>query len=457
MNDSRPNVLFFFTDQQRWDAMGLHGNPLDLTPNLDRAAGAGTFLRHLFTCQPVCGPARSCLQSGMYATRTGCYRNDIALPASEHNLAECFNRAGYDTGYIGKWHLADWRKVDGPGPVLAEDRGGYRHWLGSNVLEFTSDAYRTRLFNGDNEAVDLPGYRVDALTDAAIRWIAQPRANPYFLFLSFIEPHHQNHLDDYPPPTGYRERYAGRWTPPDLLALGGSSQQHLAGYWGMIKRLDEAFGRLLDALRSLGQLDDTVVVFTSDHGCHFKTRNAEYKRSCHESSIRVPGMITGPGFTGGGEVSQLVSLIDLPPTLLEAVGIAVPSCYDGRALGPVVRRETREWPESVFVQISESHVGRAVRTHRWKYEVAASNPDGAWDLSAWADPLTEAFLYDLECDPYELTNLIQSPAHAPVAARLRGLLTRHMAAAGERVPTIIEADRSGSRGQREVTAAEVLQ
>ena len=114
------------------------------------------------------------------------------------------------------------------------------------------------------------------------------KAEPFFLFLSFLEPHHQNHRDDYPAPDGYAERYAGRWTPPDLAALGGSSASHLGGYWGMVKRLDEVLGRLLDALKSLDLLDDTIVLFTTDHGCHFKTRNSEYKRSCHDASVRVP-------------------------------------------------------------------------------------------------------------------------------------------------------------------------
>src|SRR5690606_15354483 len=112
---------------------------------------------------------------------------------------------------------------------------------------------------------------------------------------------------------------------PDLAALGGSAPGHLGGYWGMVKRLDEAFGRLLDALQSLGLADDTILLFTSDHGCHFQTRNsagrvAEYKRSCHESSIRVPALFAGPGFAGGGQLQQLVSLVDLPPTLLDACG-----------------------------------------------------------------------------------------------------------------------------------------
>ncbi len=186
-----------------------------------------------------------------------------------------------------------------PDPVPPENRGGYDYWLASNVLEFTSDAYQTRLFDNDNQPVDLPGYRVDAMTDAVIRYIDQQKDNPFYLFTSYIEPHHQNHLDDYPPPDGYRERYTGKWIPPDLAALGGSTHQHLGGYYGMVKRLDEALGRLMDALKSLDLLDNTIILFTSDHGCHFKTRNSEYKRSCHESSIRVPTAFHGPWLRRG--------------------------------------------------------------------------------------------------------------------------------------------------------------
>ena len=205
---------------------------------------AGTDAHHSFTCQPVCGPARACLQTGLYATETGCYRNGIALPEDNRTLAHYFGEAGYDTAYIGKWHLAD----SGSGPVPPEQRGGYQYWLASNILEFTSDAYDLVMYDGDEQARKLPGYRVDAQTDAAIRYIDSHQANPFFLFLSFLEPHHQNHRDDYPAPVGYAERYRGRWIPPDLAALGGSAHQHLAGYLGIIKRLDEALGRLIDAL-----------------------------------------------------------------------------------------------------------------------------------------------------------------------------------------------------------------
>ncbi|MEM7112871.1 MAG: sulfatase-like hydrolase/transferase [Chloroflexota bacterium] len=447
---AQPNILFILTDQQRWDTTGVHGNPLDLTPNFDRLAQSGTHLVNTFTCQPVCGPSRSCLQTGQYATNTGCFRNGIPLPSNAQTLAHHFNSAGYQTGYIGKWHLADNEYV---GAVPEEKRGGYDYWLAANLLEFTSDSYATTLYNNDNEGVKLPGYRVDALADAAIRFMAQPRDNPFFLFLSFLEPHHQNHLDDYPPPDGYRERYTGRWTPPDLAALGGSSQQHLGGYYGMVKRLDEALGRMLDGLKSLGMLEETIVVYTSDHGCHFKTRNDEYKRSCHESSIRVPTAVSGSLFNGGGQVQQLVSLIDLPPTLLDVAGIEVPEGMNGRSLLPLINRQSTAWPDDVFIQISESQVGRAVRTSRWKYGVTAPDRDG--NIDAASDHYVEQYLYDLKYDPYELTNLIGQASHRETADILKSRLQKRMVDAGEAVPTIENAPVEAKQNrQRQVSAAE---
>lgn len=442
-------MVVFFTDQQRWDTTGLHGNPMELTPNLDRLGRQHTHVANSFTCQPVCGPARAVLQTGLYATNTTCFRNGIPLPEGSRTLAHCFGEAGYRTGYIGKWHLSD----QGPGPVSADQRFGYEHWLASNLLEFTSDAYATVMYDDDDRPVKLPGYRVDAVTDAVIRYIDAHQDDPFFLFVSYIEPHFQNHLDDYPPPDGYRERYTGGWVPPDLAALGGSTFQHLGGYYGMVKRLDEAYGRLHDALKSLGLDRDTIVLFTADHGCHFKTRNGEYKRSCHESSIRVPTVFTGPGFEGGGQVQELVSLIDLPPTLLDAAGLEIPPQMEGRSMLPLLRGERSDWPEEVFIQISEAQVGRAVRTRRWKYCVDA--PDGKGGRDPGADRYVEQFLYDLQADPYELHNLIGLESHQEVAATLRQRLVRRMVAAGEAAPHI-EPAPSRSSGQRRVTPEEAL-
>ncbi len=442
----RPNVIVFFTDQQRWDTTGIHGNPLGLTPNFDRMAQRGTHVHFSFTCQPVCGPARSCLQTGMYATNTGVFHNGVPLAQDAVTLAKCFGQAGYATGYIGKWHLGS------RDPVPPEERGGYDYWLAANLLEFTSDAYDTVLFDNEGRPVKLPGYRVDALTDAAIRYIDAHQEEPFFLFISYLEPHHQNHVDDYPPPDGYREMYTGRWTPPDLAALGGSSAQHLGGYYGMVKRLDEALGRLLDALKSLELSVQTIVLFTSDHGNHFKTRNAEYKRSCHESAIRVPTALCGPGFDGGGRIHQLVSLVDLPPTLLEAAGLPIPETMEGRSILPLLRGQAADWPQEVFIQISESQVGRALRTYRWKYGVHAPDKHGSRDPGS--DRYEEQYLYDLESDPYELVNLVELDAFDAVKAELRERLIRRMVEAGEPAPVIEPAPEQPS-GQRRPSIAQV--
>lgn len=424
---THPNVIVFFTDQQRWDTVGAHGSRMDATPNFDRLAKTGTFVRNSFTCQPVCGPARSALQTGKYPTTTGCFRNSIALPRDERTLAHHFAGAGYDTAYIGKWHLADAE------PVPADQRGGYGEWLASNILEFTSYAYDTVLYDNDNRPVKLPGYRVDALTDAAIRYIDRPHDKPFFLFLSFLEPHHQNQTDDYPAPAGYEERMRERLQlPGDLEALGGTAAKQFPGYMGQIARLDEAHGRLVEALTSLGLLENTIVLYTSDHGNHFKTRNGEYKRSCHEASVRVPTLFLGPGFDGRGDDEIMASLIDLPPTLLDAAGIAVPPEMQGRSL-----LRDRPADDDVFIQVSEDHVGRALRTRRWKYEVVAPDGDGWSDIAS--PNYVEGCLYDLHADPHELDNLTASPQHAAVRAQLRDRLIARMVAAGEPVPQIAPA------------------
>ncbi|MES2697404.1 MAG: sulfatase-like hydrolase/transferase [Verrucomicrobiota bacterium] len=435
----QPNVLVVFTDQQRWDCAGLHGNPLDLMPNFDRLARAGTHLRHSFTCQPLCVPARAAFQTGRYPSQLGAFRNDCPLPVGTPTLAHHFAAGGYRTGYIGKFHLAPREFRRG---VPEEWRAGYQDWFAANILELASDAYDCRLYDEAGREHRLPGYRVDALADAAIRYVAQPRTQPYFLFLSFLEPHHQNNRDDYPAPDVYAERYRGRWTPPDLAELGGSAPEHLAGYCGMVRRLDEALGRLYDALKSLGQLENTILLFTSDHGCHFKTRNDEYKRSPHESSIRVPTMLHGPGFMGGGDRSELVSLIDLPPTLLDAADIAIPAAMQGHSLLPRLRDPDASWSDEVLVEVSEAQSGRALRTRRWKYSVAVAPAEAAqaWHHAAWP-AYTEQALYDLEADPYELINLIARSSHAAIAAELRQCLVARIVAAGDPRPVIEPADR----------------
>lgn len=446
-----PNVIVFLTDQQRWDTTGVHGNPLGLTPNFDRVAREGTHLAHSFTVQPVCGPSRAAIQTSRYASQTGVYKNDIVLPQDASTIAKQFRQHGYHTGYIGKWHLAS------EDPVPADERGGYTSWLAANWLEFSSNAYDTVLYDDSGTAQKLPGYRVDALTDAAIAFINAHQNEPFFLFVSLLEPHQQNAVDDYIAPTGYREPYQGAWLPPDLAALPSlynSVQRHSAGYYGMVKRIDEAFGRLLDALTSLRLSDQTIVAFTSDHGCHFRTRNEEYKRSCHDASLRVPTALTGPSFTGGGRVNELTTLLDLAPSLLAASGLAIPDSFEGHSVLPLIKGAAG--PDDIFFQLSESEVGRGIRTKRWKYSVTAPDKDGFED--AYADNYTESHLYDLEHDPYELHNLVAYDSHSAVRLALQATLKRRIEQVEGRSCTITKASARPQSyfDQREVAADDLV-
>ncbi len=440
-----PNILFIFSDQQRWDTMGCYGQRLPVTPNLDRMAVEGTRFEYAFTCQPVCGPARSCLQTGKWATETGCFRNDIALPGGERTLAHWLSAVGYEVGYLGKWHLASQgtEQQFQTRAVPPELRGGYTDfWLASDVLEFTSHGYDGHMFDGDGNRREFPKgrYRVDAQTDWALEYLqTRRRDRPFFLFLSFIEPHHQNDHERYEGPIGSKERFGDYDVPGDLIGTGGDWREHYPDYLGCCTSLDENVGRIRTELERLGLAENTLILYTSDHGSHFRTRNAEYKRSCHEGCIRIPMLACGPGFQRGQVVTDLVSLIDIPPTILAAGGAAIPDTMRGRPLQQAVAGAV-DWPEDVFLQISEDHIGRAIRTARWKYSVwVPSNKPWSGSAVPGSAVYTEECLYDLHADPHERSNLVADPASAGVRAELAVILKRRMADAGERIPTILPA------------------
>ena len=438
---TQPNLLVFFSDQQRWDTCGCYGQRMDVTPNLDRMAAEGVRFEYAFTCQPVCGPARACLQTGKYATEVGCYRNDIALPLGERTLANWFSEAGYEVGYIGKWHLASQGQELNytVSAVPPERRGGYEDfWLAADVLEFTSHGYDGHMFDGEGRQVDFKGYRADCQTDFVLDYLrTRDGQRPFFLFVSYIEPHHQNDHDRFEGPEGSKERFKDFDVPPDLADTEGDWRESYPDYLGCCASLDHNLGRIRAELAQLGRSEDTLILYTSDHGCHFRTRNAEYKRSCHDGSIRIPLVACGPGFRGGQVVrDELVSLMDVPPTLLAAGGVAKPGTMHGRPLQELVEGRAESWPQEAFVQISESQIGRAIRTKRWTYAVMA--PDGGDHPGS--DVYHEEYLYDLASDPYQKRNLAREAAYARVRAELAATLKRRMVEAGEKEAEIVGAE-----------------
>jgi len=438
----RPNILFLFSDQQRWDTLGCYGQPLEITPNLDRLASEGVLFEHAFSPQPVCGPTRACLQTGKYASEIPCTMNDVGLPIGEKTIAHWLSQVGYEVGYIGKWHLASDFKAPGvrepyygaAHPVPPERRGGYRDfWLAADVLEFTSHGYDGHMFDVEGEKREFPPgrYRVEVQTDWVLEYLStRTGERPFFLFASYLEPHHQNDHKHYEGPRGSKDRFRDFVPPSDLAGAEGDWREEYPDYLGCCHSLDENVGRILGELARLGLEENTLVIYASDHGSHFRTRNSEYKRSCHEASIRVPLVVRGPGFRGGGSVRELVSLMDLPPTVLAAGGAGQPPSFRGRPLQAPASGTAAGWPGQVFVQISESHCGRAVRTERWKYSLRA--PEGAADAIHRHSPVyVEDCLYDLAGDPHEQTNLVGDPAHQRLRAELADRLREWMREIGE--------------------------
>ena len=431
----RPNIIVYLSDQQRWDTMGCYGQKLDVTPNLDRLAAGGALFNNAFTCQPLCGPARAALQTGLYATQTGVFRNNIALRPEADTIARRLRAAGYDTAYVGKWHLASEDGADySDAPVPPERRGGYDHWMAADTLEHTSHGYNGHVYDGGGARVDFTGYRADCVNSYAVDYVRNHSGEkPFFLFVSQLEPHHQNDHDRYEGPDGSKARFRDYEVPGDLAGTEGDWRGNYPDYLGCCASLDYNVGRLYDTLRDRGIADDTVFLYTSDHGSHFRTRNFEYKRACHDACVHVPMLLHGPGFQGGGTIDGLVSLIDLPATILDCAGLMPPDHFQGRALGKMIADPHAAWEDCVFIQISESQVGRCVRTSKWKYAVRA-------DANVWRDSGAAVYyedcLYDLENDPHERDNLAEDPAYAGVRGELAALLLRKMEQAGEPRPEI---------------------
>ncbi len=425
-----PNIIFYFSDQQRADTL----NP-EVMPNVWELGEEGVAFSDLYTCQPVCGPARACLQTGQYATENKCYWNGIALPEDTRTPAHIFEENGYDTAYIGKWHLASDRYkgigVHCEKTAIPERRqGGYSYLRAADVLEFTSHGYDGYVFDEKGNKIDFTGYRADCINDFAVEYINNHNGDkPFFMFISQLEPHHQNDRNRFEGPKDTIENFRDYPIPEDLSFLKGNYKEEYPDYIAAVNSLDKNVGKLVETLKNKGIYDNTIIVYTSDHGCHFKTRNGEYKRSCHDSSIHIPLVFGGGAVKKDETQTCLASLIDLPPTLLTLAGIPVPDSYSGQVLP--VNGLTAPERDCVFVQISESQIGRAVRTKKWKYSARAH---GSGNFRHSAKVYYDDFLYDLENDPIEKFNLVNDEKYENVLKEMRALLSREMVKAGERTP-----------------------
>ncbi len=447
------NIIFYFSDQQRWDTIGCYGQPLPITPNLDALAAEGVRFNNAFTPQPVCGPCRALFQTGRYATETGCFRNNVMLPANVKTLGMYMEEAGYETAYIGKWHLASDGELE-KAPTIdhtitaipLEFRGGYTgYWRAADVLEFTSHGYDGYVFDENNNRVDFKGYRADCINDMALEFFdTYTGEKPFFMTISQIEPHHQNDRKHYEGPEGSKEKYASFVLPQDLEALGGNAREEYPDYLGQCASLDENLGRLIAKLKEKGLYENTIIVYASDHGSHFLTRNKDdhlrgcddYKRTGHDSALHVPLIIAGGPYTGGRVVEELVSTESLPKTFLAMAGVDAGDKMIGENLLDVVEGRTEGRANQVFAQISESRVGRVIRTEQYLYAVYA--PDGDGGLDPDSDVYADDYMYDMAVDPFQLNNIVTDPAYAQIKAQLRSDLLNWIEKAEGKRPVITD-------------------
>jgi arylsulfatase A-like enzyme len=470
----RPNILLVISDQFRWDCVGAMGlNPMNLTPNLDQMASRGVLFRNAFCNQPVCAPARATIFTGAYPAKHGVWRNAIGLREDAVTFPKLLKQAGYSTNYIGKWHLGPPSEeaaasttsalpqtpgattpygrgaqpaVRVPplatrGPVKPEHRGGFLDlWEGANELEWTSHAYEGDLYDGSGNAIHFENqYRADFMTERAQRFLrSQAVRSPFLLTLSYLEVHHQNDKDTYDPPKEYSGRYLNPYIPPDLRPLPGSWPSQLSDYYACVAKMDEIMGTLRKTLVETGLDKNTIVMFTSDHANHFRTRNAEYKRSPHESSIHIPLIMEGPGFNRGMQINELVSQIDYAPTLLTACGLQPDSSMQGRNFMRLLDRKTEPWRNEVYFEMSEFVTGRGLRTPEYTYAVSVPKAP-EWRAAANAEKYVEYMLYDNLADPAQMVNLAGRAPYQQVTADLRRRMLARMKEAGDPPATIDHA------------------
>ena len=436
----QPNVLMICADQFRADFLGANReNPSVKTPRLDALAQRGANFRQCMSNQPLCTPARCSFLTSRYATETGGWKLGLELDHSLPTIATEFRNKGYTANFIGKWHVSDIKNRTQlgwipPGP----SRGGFDDlWEGANVLELVTHPYEGNYWdNAGNNIGYKDQFRVDFIANRALQFIEQKHDKPWLLFVSQLEPHVQNDVNNNIPPKRYEGEYPDPFIPADLRDKPGNWRTLMPGYYGCVQAIDDCVGTLMDGLAKTGQLDNTIIVFFSDHGCHFGTRNPEYKRSPHDASLRVPFVIAGPGFDQSTVVDEVVSLLDMTPTLLHGAGVAPPASMRGRPLKPLLedKQVRMDWDSTAFFQISQMICGRGLRTREWCY--CAFDPTVPHGEAEYGTNYQDYALYSVAGDPNQTVNLIGRPEYKDVLDQLRAELRKRMMAAGEPEPTI---------------------
>jgi arylsulfatase A-like enzyme len=418
-NPRRPSVLLILPDQLRGQSLGCMGDPDVRTPHLDKLASEGILFRNMFANTPVCCPARAILMTGKYPHRNGMMANDLRLRASEVTLAELLAAEGYQTGFVGKWHLDGGPRLPGfvpPGPR----RQGFKFWAAN---ECEHNHFHPVYFRDNDQPIKEEHFEPEVWTDRAIEFLRQSKGAPFFLVVSMGPPH-----DPYAAPEKYMKQYDParlKMRPNWVEGVPGAGRKEIAAYNAAITAVDDQVGRLLKALDDLGRADDTIVLVTSDHGDMLGSHGQRLKRKPWEESIRVPGIVRYPSKIKPGRTSDaLASHVDIAPTLLALCGLPVPKEMQGTDLSELVLGRTEKGPDAIFFQIFVPFAGdgtpnpwRGLRTTRFMY---ARTEMGPW------------VFYDLKKDPSELKNLVRNQTYADFRKQIEARLAAWMERIGDR-------------------------
>ena len=416
----RPNMLYLLADQWRASAMGYGGDPNVKTPNLDRMAGESVNFRNCVSVCPVCTPYRASLLTGRYPTTTGMFMNDLYLPEGEVCMAEMLVGAGYDTGYIGKWHL------DGQGResyIPPERRQGFQYW---KVAECDHNYPHSHYYTGtSSEKQYWQGYDAFAQTKDAQQYLQDhaKAEKPFALVVSYGTPHFPHGTA----PKEYQALY-----PPDKIKLPPNvppelqenARREAQGYYGHCTALDKCVGDIVRTLEETGLADNTILVFTSDHGETLGSHGFRptFKQVPWDESARVPFLLRYPGGLGreGRVVKTPIGTVDILPTLLGLANVPVPKSVEGDSLAPLIRSKRCDDDRAALYMLPAPFSGaqnepayRAIRTNRYTYIRTLKGP---------------AMLFDDDQDPYQMKNLIDQPDSSALQKnmddRLQALLHR---------------------------------
>lgn len=419
----KPNLLFVFGDQHRFRDLGCYGNAQVISPHLDAFAGQGLRFEHCVSNVPVCVPMRGSMLTGRYPLGHGALTNDFAIRPDTPSIAHVLNDAGYRTGYIGKWHLGG---IPRDKFIPVQERLGFSEWKAAECNHgYFSDYYDDE----QDQRHPIEGYDAVTQTDLTIEFMQRNRGTPWAAVLSWGPPH--DPYDQCPPDC--RALYDA-----DKLSLNPNVQfpvavsprmqrdeaqlrNALAGYYAHITALDREFGRLVQALKDSGQWDNTIVVYTADHGDMLGAQGVSNKQFAYDESLLVPLIVAGPGVRCG-VTPEMISLTDLPVTLLGQMGLQFTQPVDGQDYSRVLQNADACGADVCygFVQLpchqafgKNQYAWRAVRDQRYTYCLSFSQQGVVDEYS---------FLFDNCNDPWQLRNRLHDPALADVQQRLHDRL-----------------------------------